>query len=73
MNEVIKESVEKGLNPKLKEIDDCIQTMLNYRKELEETFKQRLTTEVKKIKILKLLYLNYYYEREQTKTTKDRS
>ena len=71
MNEVIKESVEKGLNPKLKEIDDCIQTMLNYRKELEETFKQRLTTEVKKIKILKLLYLNYYYEREQTKTTKD--
>lgn len=71
MVETIKESVDRGINEKLKAIDDLVLSILDYRRELENYFKEELTRQVKKLKILKTLYFNYYLDKEKCETAKD--
>lgn len=68
---VLKEVIHNNLYKKLKMIDGLMETMALLRKEYETEFRKELQLEMQKIKVLKLFYLNYFYEKEQVGQTED--
>ena len=68
---VIKEVVQCNLYNKLKVIDNVMETVALLRKEYEDAFKRSIKHETKKIKILKLFYMNYFYEKEKVEKSTD--
>ena len=68
---VLKEVVQNDLYNKLKLIDGIMESLAALRKYYETEFKNEITKEAKKIKILKLFYMNYFYEKEKLASTKN--
>ena len=68
---VIREVVQHNLYNKLKEIDSIMEHVALLRKEYEDAFKRSIKHETKKIKILKLFYMNYFYEKEKVDKSTD--
>ena len=68
---VIKEVVQCNLYNKLKVIDNIMENVALLRKEYEDAFKRSIKHETKKLKILKLFYLNYFYEKEKVEKSTD--
>ena len=68
---VLKEVIQSNLYTKLKLIDSVMETIALLRKEYEEEFRKELQIEMQKIKVLKLFYLNYFYEKERVSQTED--
>ena len=64
MGKKVKETAEKEFNETIKQIDECANSLYSFKKEYEEMFKRELTRCVKSLKLIKLFYLNYYYDKE---------
>ena len=71
MTNKLQESLEKDYNETLKIISDLANSLYYFKREYEDLYKKELTRCVKSLKILKLLYYNYYYDKESCKNSID--
>ena len=60
----VKEESEKNFNETIKLIDSLAKSLFQFRKDYEEIYRKELIQNVKSLKLLKLFYLSYYYDKE---------
>ena len=65
----IKEYSEKNFNETIEKIEELQNILNNFKTNYEENYKKTLTKCVKKIKIIKLFFFNFYYEKDLCKST----
>jgi len=65
----IKETSEKNFNETIEKIEDLQNLLNNFKTNYEENYKKTLTKCVKKIKIIKLFFFNFYYEKDLCNTS----
>ncbi len=71
MGKKVKETAEKEFNETIKQIDECAASLFAFKKEYEEMYKKELTRCVKSLKLIKLFYLNYYFDKEICQESND--
>jgi hypothetical protein len=59
----LKENIELNLNNSLDKIDSLIEQLISFRKNYEFKYQEIIIKTVKILKLYKLFYLNYYYDR----------
>ena len=59
----LKENIELNLNNSLDKIDSLIEQLISFRKNYELKYQEIIIKTVKILKLYKLFYLNYYYDR----------
>ena len=59
----LKENIELNLNNSLNKIDSLIEHLISFRKNYELKYQEIIIKTVKILKLYKLFYLNYYYDR----------
>ena len=59
----LKENIELNLNNSLDKIDNLIEHLISFRKNYELKYQEIIIKTVKILKLYKLFYLNYYYDR----------
>ena len=67
----LKETTEKEFNETIKLIDNFANSLFQFRKEYEEIYRNELTRCVKSLKLIKLFYLNYFYDKEVSLDSKN--
>lgn len=66
-----KEIIEGTYNSTLQTIDNCLQTLNLFRSEYVSNYQKKLEIGVFTLKILKLFYLNYYYDFDKATKSND--
>ena len=65
----IKEQTQNNFDEALLKIEDVAQSIMDFRKNYEEKYKNELTKLVKILKIYKLFYLDYYLEKKEAENS----
>ena len=64
LTKYVKEESEKNFNETIQLIDSLAKSLFQFRKDYEEINRKELIQNVKTLKLLKLFYLKYYYDKE---------
>ena len=64
MTNKLEESLQKDYNDTLRQINDIANSLYLFKKNFEESYKNELTRLVKSLKLIKVFYLNYYYDKD---------
>ena len=67
----IKEETKNNFDETMIKIEEVAQAIIEFKKDYEEKYKKELTTIVKKLKLYKLFYLDYYLEKKEAEDTKN--
>lgn len=67
----IKESSQNTFNETINKIEELTKALADFKKEYEQKYKNELTKIVKTLKVLKLFYFDYYYEKEEAEKGRD--
>ena len=65
----IKEQTQNNFDETMVKIEEVAQSIIDFRKDYEEKYKNELTKIVKVLKLYKLFYLDYYLEKKQAEDT----
>ena len=71
LTKYVKDESEKNFNETIKLIDSLAKSLFQFRKDYEEIYRKELIQNVKTLKLLKLFYLNYYYDKEISMESKN--
>ena len=67
MTSKIQQSLQKDYNDTLKQINEIANSLYLFKKNYEESYTKELTRCVKSLKLIKVFYLNYYYDKDLCK------
>ena len=67
MTSKIEQSLQKDYNDTLRQINELANSLYLFKKNFEESYEKELTRCVKSLKLIKLFYLNYYYDKDLCK------
>ena len=67
----IKDSSQNTFNETINKIEELSKALADFKKEYEQRYKNELTKIVKTLKVLKLFYFDYYYEKEESEKGMD--
>ena len=67
----IKESSQETFNETINKIEELNKALTDFKQEYEKKYKIELTKIVKTLKVLKLFYFDYYYEKEEAEKGRD--
>ena len=67
----IKDSSQETFNETTNKIEELTKALNEFKKEYEQKYKNELTKIVKTLKVLKLFYFDYYFEREEAEKGRD--
>ena len=62
----IKDSSQETFNETINKIEELTKALNEFKKEYEQKYKYELTKIVKTLKVLKLFYFDYYFEKEES-------
>ena len=67
MTSKIEQSLQKDYNDTLRQINELANTLYLFKKNFEESYVKELTRCIKSLKLIKVFYLNYYYDKDLCK------
>ena len=67
----IKDSSQETFKETINKIEELTKALNEFKKEYEQKYKNELTKIVKTLKVLKLFYFDYYFEREEAEKGRD--
>ena len=67
----IKDSSQETFNETINKIEELSKALSDFKKEYEQKYKSELTKFVKTLKVLKLFYFDYFFEKEEAEKGKD--
>lgn len=67
----MKEESQDTFNETMNKIEEVSKMIVDFKKEYEKKYKEELTKIVKTLKVLKLFYFDYYFERDESQKEKD--
>ena len=67
MTSKIQQSLQKDYNDTLRQINEIANSLYLFKKNFEESYTKELTRCVKSLKLIKVFYLNYYYDKDLCK------
>lgn len=67
----MKDSSQETYNETMKKIEEVSKLIEDFKSEYEKRYKEELTKIIKTLKVLKLFYFDYYFERDKSQKKKD--
>jgi hypothetical protein len=67
----MKEESQETFNETIKKIEEVSNMIADFKQEYEKRYKEELTKIIKTLKVLKLFYFDYYFERDESQKEKD--